>query len=271
MITSVSPNTAMPGQTLTVAITGQNTLFEQGTDNVNLSRNGSVSIYPSNVAFISPTVINATFYIPNYAALGFYDVNATGNDAITLANGFEIVPISCSAMFSLVPDSAILHHYFVYNNASGIPPLSYVWSWGDGTYDSIAYPTHTYSVAGNYTICLDITDSTGCHSTYCDSSNIQKSENSIVSLDVVPGITGIDKNELSSQIMIYPNPASDQFTIECPPKSVVEIFTINGQSLQTILCKNKKTGIDVSNLPSGIYFIKVRTDKGMAVKKIMKQ
>jgi hypothetical protein len=272
MITSVSPDSAFLGQTLTVSITGQNTLFEQGTDNINLSGNGIV-IYPNNISFVSPTILNATFYFPLTLPTGFYNVNAVGNDIIVLPNGFKVLPympLTCSALFTLVPDSLIQYHYFILNNASGIPPISYLWSWGDGTFDSIDYPSHTYSTAGYYNICLSITDSTGCTSTYCDSSNLQKSGNSMISLQVIPGtILAINPNDFASQIMIYPNPATNYITIESPQQAMVEIFNMNGQVLETILCSNKKTTIDLGKLSPGIYITKVKTDKGIAVKKII--
>jgi len=274
MITNVSPDSAFLGQTLTVSITGQNTLFQQGTDNVNLSGNGVV-VYPSNISFFSPTVINATFHFPLNLPTGFYNVNAVGDDNIVLPNGFRLLPYSplaCSAHFTMVPDSLILHHYFVLNNATGTPPISYLWSWGDGTFDSIAYPSHTYSAAGNYNICLSITDSNGCTSTYCDSSNLQKSEKIIISVEVIPGtITSINPNDFVSQIMIYPNPATNYVTIESPQQAILEIFNMKGQLLETILCSNKRTTIDLSKLSTGIYLTKVKSDIGIVVKRIIIQ
>jgi PKD repeat protein len=45
---------------------------------------------------------------------------------------------------------------------------------GDGTADSIPYPSHTYANAGYYTICLYIQDSTGCTDSICHSYQLQK-------------------------------------------------------------------------------------------------
>jgi len=268
-ITSVSPNTALPGETLSVSITGQNTLFEQGTDNVNLSR-GSTVIYPTNLSFVSTTLINATFYFSTSLPTGYYNVNVTGNDAIILTNGFQLAH-NCYTSFSIVPDSATPHHYYVISNASGTPPLKYYWSWGDGTYDSIAYPTHTYSAAGNYTICLTIADSVGCTSNYCDSSYLQKNPNSIISVQVIQGITGINEYELFNQIKVYPIPATDKITIEGPPQAVIEIINIQGQLIKTVISNGNKETVDVSAFPSGIYFVKARTAKRMVMMKLIKQ
>ncbi len=45
------------------------------------------------------------------------------------------------------------------------------WSWnfGDGGTSSLQNPSHSYNAMGSYVVCLDITTSTGCTDTYCDS------------------------------------------------------------------------------------------------------
>ena len=72
-------------------------------------------------------------------------------------------------------------------------------------------------------------------------------------------------------IVMFPNPATDYLTIVTPQKTTVEILNINGQIIKTIFTTNKQTTIDVRNLSSGVYIIKVRTEKGVAVKKFIKE
>jgi hypothetical protein len=200
-------------------------------------------------------------------ATDIYGCTGVSNTCFNTYSGFP-----CSAQFTIVPDSVILHHYYVLNNASGSAPLTYLWSWGDGTYDSIAYPSHTYSTAGNYTICLNITDFTGCVSASCDSSYLQKSTNDVIYVDVVSEIiTELNNNELTDQINIYPNPATYNLTIETLQKSTIEIISIHGQLIKTLATGSTKTNIDVSALPCGVYIVEVKTEKGMAVRKFVKE
>jgi PKD repeat protein len=50
--------------------------------------------------------------------------------------------------------------------------LNYVWSFGDGTYDSAAFSNHTYP-AGVYTVCLTVADNAGiCSATVCDTITV---------------------------------------------------------------------------------------------------
>jgi hypothetical protein len=178
----------------------------------------------------------------------------------------------CSAQFTIVPDTTIQHHYFIVNNAGGIPPLSYYWSWGDGTHDSIAYPSHIYDTSGFYTICLTITDAAGCSSTYCDSSYLQKNTDNIVYIDVVSQIpSAINENIISDNLKIFPNPTTNNLMIEGERIAKIEILNIEGQIIKRLKTKENKTDIDVSNFASGVYIIRVQTDKCIVTRKFVKE
>jgi hypothetical protein len=45
---------------------------------------------------------------------------------------------------------------------------------------------------------------------------------------------------------------------------------LQGQLIKTIATSDKKTSVDVSAFPCGMYVVKVKTGKGMAVKKFVK-
>src|ERR1035437_305017 len=93
---------------------------------------------------------------------------------------------NCFTMFDLFPDTAILHHYFITDTIIGVSPFQYNWSWGDGNFDTIAYPSHTYADSGIYNICLTITDSNGCQSHFCyNNYHILRSMSQMVQVDVV--------------------------------------------------------------------------------------
>ncbi len=77
-----------------------------------------------------------------------------------------------------------------------------------------------------------------------------------------------------SQISLYPNPATDKITIETFPttiKSQLLITNLNGQEIITRQITELKTQIDISNLPAGIYFVRLTSDKTVEVGKIIKQ
>ena len=82
-------------------------------------------------------------------------------------------------------------------------------------------------------------------------------------------------NELqSSQISIYPNPATDKITIEIAAglaSSQLSIINLNGEEVLTRQITQPKTQIDISNLPSGVYIVRLTNDKTVEVRKIIKE
>ena len=82
-------------------------------------------------------------------------------------------------------------------------------------------------------------------------------------------VMGTDVTESLESIKLYPNPANDKLYISEKNYAVnsMEIFDVNGKSIKSI---TKNSSVDVSNLPNGIYFIRIKTDKGEFNKKFIK-
>ena len=86
----------------------------------------------------------------------------------------------------------------------------------------------------------------------CDTSTLSSSYNQVI-------------NELS----LYPNPTIKSIAISSLYKiETVAIFNLLGQSLFNQHYNSPKVEIDISNLPSGVYFVRIN---GIEVKKIVKQ
>ena len=97
-------------------------------------------------------------------------------------------------------------------------------------------------------------------------SNIQ--DNATVSVTFKP-VVGIDEN-IDQKIQIYPNPTNDEIFVKTDLQiEKVEVYSIIGSLL--ISENNFKEKISVSALPTGIYFLKIHTDKGLVVKKVVKE
>ena len=85
--------------------------------------------------------------------------------------------------------------------------------------------------------------------------------------------TALAKNSATS-FSIYPNPTDNTFVIQAEDNEEikkVELFNISGKSVQTVNFDNdvRTTNIDVSDLQTGVYFVKTTTDKGIGTKKII--
>ena len=76
-----------------------------------------------------------------------------------------------------------------------------------------------------------------------------------------------DVIELAEQISIYPNPAKDQLTLSLNEAAMVQIINLQGQTVMDFSLSGEKT-VDVSQLPAGIYFVKVMDSK-ITIEKII--
>jgi hypothetical protein len=83
-----------------------------------------------------------------------------------------------------------------------------------------------------------------------------------------------EHSEKRNFVFFSPNPAQNKITIEIPQtagESILTIFNINGQELIKQNITENKTQMDISDLPHGIYFVKMANEKTVDVKKIIKE
>ncbi|MDC8005960.1 T9SS type A sorting domain-containing protein [Aureisphaera galaxeae] len=75
---------------------------------------------------------------------------------------------------------------------------------------------------------------------------------------------------LNSSITLHPNPASDHLNVLLPNTTIekLSVFNISGQRL--IEQTGESTSLDVSALPSGMYFLEILTPEGKALKRFLK-
>ncbi len=113
------------------------------------------------------------------------------------------------------------------------------------------------SLAINGTIIYAGTDATGVWKT---------------SLSEIVGINNSAINNMSCNV--FPNPGKSTFTIELP-QSINEcnltIFDINGHELLKRKINDSKTQVELNNLSSGVYFVKLINGNSVVVKKIIKE
>jgi len=116
-------------------------------------------------------------------------------------------------------------------------------------------PTYTATVSGSYQVGLS--NGNGCVS-MSDEVNVKT---------ITTGTNKTPKNE----ILIYPNPAKDNVIIDGLTNAKIEVFNFQGQSIKLITIPGSKTTVDISDLNSGIYSLKMTTTDGITVKKLFKQ
>jgi len=78
--------------------------------------------------------------------------------------------------------------------------------------------------------------------------------------------------ETDSSIAVYPNPAKDFVTVNGKNSlKSIELFDIQGRILQTVIENKKTTTIDLSGKASGVYFLRITSEKGIMVSKLIKE
>jgi len=93
----------------------------------------------------------------------------------------------------------------------------------------------------------------------------------------VEGVTitgvGIKETGNNDAVSIYPNPTNGQLIISNGELNIanVEIFNVTGQSVGANPRVCPDNTINISHLPMGVYFIRITTDNGVVMKKIVKE
>jgi hypothetical protein len=86
---------------------------------------------------------------------------------------------------------------------------------------------------------------------------------------------GVEENVLNDQLLIYPNPANSVLNIKSENslgKSVILITDVLGKTI--IETKNNdlyQTSINIEQLSSGVYLLQLKSEKGIIVKKFVKE
>lgn len=87
--------------------------------------------------------------------------------------------------------------------------------------------------------------------------------------DLPTNIEGFDNLD---KIILYPNPTMGYVMIEgLESENTIEIVNLQGQIVKNLKVSSTKTTIDISNFSTGIYTVKIKSDKGIFVKKLIKQ
>jgi hypothetical protein len=82
---------------------------------------------------------------------------------------------------------------------------------------------------------------------------------------------GLDEFSLANSVSVYPNPANESITILTDGLNMtkVELMNIAGQIISSTEVNNTLVKVDVSTVSSGVYFVKVFSAEGTAVKQLI--
>ena len=134
---------------------------------------------------------------------------------------------------------------------------SYQWYFNNNVIASATHQTLVISQNGNYNVQIDSTN--GCLS---------------ISDPFIAAAAGVEQNMNSSEIKIYPNPATNEIFINCSSLGnlldlKIEIFDLKGAKLEDLKQEANADHIiriNLRSLDAGIYFVKVHNEAFRFVK-----
>ena len=111
---------------------------------------------------------------------------------------------------------------------------------------------------------------------YKEQNNILYHPDTSFTCEVITSLQEYHKN--LSSIILFPNPATSELKIESGKLQIelVEIYDVVGEKIKDLTpnpspAREGNASIDVSGLSAGIYFVRMRTENGIAAGKFIKQ
>lgn len=207
------------------------------------------------------TATGATTYSWNTGTLGssitatpltptVYIVNASsGVCTVSASQAISLIPSPSLSVMQAIPDLCVGNTTTITANGAD----QYNWSDGSTAPLIVVTPseTTTYTVTG--------TNLNGC-------------SNLLIVTQLVSLCTDISEKLLTHPgILLYPNPASQQFYIIVNQETVAELYTINGQLVKVLNLNQGSNNIDIKGLSAGMYFVRVQQTQNNVIQKFIIQ
>ncbi len=203
----------------------------------------------------NPTVV--------YNAPGSYEVslqasNAFGGATVSLEDFITIIGDPIAAFdFTLSSGPVITFNALGSENAA-----NYIWDFGDGTEGEGAEIAHEYTLSGDYEVSLVVSNECGTDT---------------LTQTVMIIIDGLDDLGHNTDMQVFPNPNTGQFTLWIQgaglPELEVRMWNVRGQHLyQETLNFNGgelRKQYDFSALAAGIYYIQIGSNNRFITQKLI--
>ena len=174
--------------------------------------------------------------------VSFYERNATANGARSMRVTVGTAAAAASQTTQLYSNAALLNN----------------------TYAQITVPAWTAPAAGIYY--FGFNDNSALATTAAATT---------MRFDTVNFTSVLGTNDfLSSKFSVFPNPVNNVINFSNDQNAVVstvDMTDLNGRIIKSLKVNATEGQISVSDLATGMYMMKITTDQGVAVKKIVKQ
>lgn len=205
---------------------------------------------PNNSSEENPTII--------YENSGFFDVqlnvtNVLGSDTLINTEFIQVEDFPAADFdFSINGLTVNFQNLSIGGNA-------FYWEFGDDTFSEEENPSHTFAEAGIYNIVFSAS-SFNCTST--------------VSQEILIEIVGTEETESSFFVKLFPIPTGDKLNIEISPTSFdtfeIQISNTSGSVIVEKVLYQTNSQINLTEIPTGLYFLKIKKGNKIFVSKFTK-
>lgn len=249
------------------ATAAQNAYFAGGAFNGNADTSYAFSFFQSvnNVGTISNWLITPSISLQNGDIISFYSRKGLSGGATVYADRLEM-RLSTNGAFSADPVGA-----------TGLGDYTTLALTINPALNTVDYPTNwtlfSYTVSG-------LTGPTDCRVAFryfVTNGGISGANSDYVAIDAV----SVDRPVANTQdffagnFAIQPNPVNDVFTLSAKNGvsiEKVEVVDINGRVVSQVNASTTEAlQVNVSDLNSGVYFVRVQSDLGVGTSKIIKK
>jgi len=171
----------------------------------------------------------------------------------TVNAGCDSIIVTTVNVFSVIDTTTSTNGNVITVNQTG---ATYQWLDCNNAYALIIGATsQTYTAIANGNYAVEVTTNSSCVDT---------------SACVTIASVGLSENKSSNKLSIYPNPATTHLTIDVAAQiESIRIIDLNGKIVKEETQNTRVVAIN--NLPKGLYFLQVKTDKGLANSKFIKE
>lgn len=259
-----------------MAVIYKNKVLHVADDPVEITEDGdytllSVGSGPSqNCYYIKSHIDPTQWYVLEYRNINdLFDEEIPGS-GLLIARWNDTIPLTVytNGFFDFY---SIAHQYWIFRPGSNIDTINgnvneahFSQLVGRTTFGPTTNP-HPYLTDGTPESSFEITDiyDHGDHLTF-----------HVHFLDV-----GVDEYQLADNVSIYPNPVTDVVNVQCVKNNeqwggaTIEVIDVYGKVVRTVVGTNNDSPmrINVPELSSGLYFLRVTIDLGVVTKRFVKR
>ncbi len=246
--TSISSDTLCPGDSIIVTYVANGTFNSSNNFTAELSDALGSFASAVNIGSINSTTSGSiTGIIPPTTTSGTgYRIRVVSSDpAVTGTDNGSNITIGSYPIPNFNSNVSGFNVQFIDNSTGG---TSWFWDFGDGNTSTLQNPTHTYTSADTFTVCLTVIGTAGCEASICRTV-------------IVNPFVGMNE-ELTSSLLFYPNPADNYVIIPSTYNNAFEklhVYSMEGKLIKStnLNSNTANTIFMVDDLAPGVYFLQL--------------